>query len=241
MAAATRRPRSVPMCAAATEPSEPSTVRARRVARLRGLYAITPEFGSAVALCAAVAAAIRGGAGAIQYRAKTASPARRHEQAAALAALCGQGGALLIVNDDAELANDVGADGVHVGREDGDLAAARSRVGADALVGVSCYDDLARARALVAQGADYVAFGSVFPSSVKPHAPRASLDLVRAASALAVPVVGIGGIDASNAGSVIAAGAAAVAVITAVFDEHDVETAARRIVAACAAAAQDRS
>lgn len=218
------------MCAAVTDAG---AANAFRRARLRGLYAITPQLDDTEALCTAVAAAIRGGASAIQYRAKTLSPQRQREQATALAQACRAGGALLIVNDDAALAAAVCADGVHVGRDDGDVAAARSLVGPDALVGVSCYDDLDRARALVAAGADYVAFGSLFASSVKPQAVRASLDVVRAASALPVPIVGIGGIDAGNAGQVIAAGAAAVAVITAVFDAANIEDAARAITRAC--------
>ena len=208
--------------------------RARRLARLRGLYAITPEVADTQALLGQVACAIRGGAGAIQYRAKALPSALMREQAFALAALCRERGALFIVNDDAALAREVGADGVHVGRDDADPAAARAIVGEALLVGASAYDDLDRARSLVARGADHVAFGSLFASSVKPQAVRASLDLVRAASRLGIPVVGIGGIDERNAGSVIAAGAAAVAVITAVFSAPDVEAAARRIAAACA-------
>jgi thiamine-phosphate pyrophosphorylase len=150
--------------------------------------------------------------------------------------LCRERGALFIVNDNAALAREVGADGVHVGRDDADPSAARAVVGDALLVGASAYDDLARARSQAARGADYVASDSLFPSSVKPQAVRASLDLVRAASQLPVPVVGIGGIDERNAGSVIAAGAAAVALITAVFSAPDVEAAARRIAAACASA-----
>lgn len=217
------------MSAGATE------ARRQRRARLRGLYAITPERADTAGLVADVAAALRGGAAAVQYRAKTLAPALRHEQALALARACRAAGALFIVNDDARLAAAVGADGVHVGREDDALAQARALVGDDALVGVSCYDQPALARAAVDAGADYVAHGSLFASQVKPQAVRASLDLVRASAALPVPVVGIGGIDAGNAGSVIAAGGAAVAVITALFHAGDVEAAARRLAAACAA------
>lgn len=209
-------------------------IRAGRIKRLAGLYAITPQREDTEALCRDVAAAIRGGARAIQYRAKSLPEALKRTQAARLAAVCRESGALFIVNDDAALAAAVGADGVHVGRDDAGLAQARAAAGAALVVGASCYDDLARAQALVREGADYVAFGSLFPSSVKPHAVRASLDLVRAAARLPVPIVGIGGIDERNASGVIAAGAVAVAVITAVFDAHDVEAAARRIAAACA-------
>lgn len=211
-------------------------LRASRLARLAGLYAITPDVDDTAALVAKVAAALEGGASAVQYRHKSASVPLRREQARALADLCRRQRACFIVNDDAALAAEVEADGVHVGEDDGDLAAARSRVGPDRLIGVSCYDDLARGRAMVAAGADYLAFGSLFPSSVKPLARRASLDLVGAARSLGVPIVGIGGIDAGNAARVIEAGADAVAVIHAVFGNDDVASAARRIVEACAVA-----
>jgi len=214
----------------------PTDARRSRAERLSGLYAITPERGDAGALVAAVRDAIDGGARVVQYRRKALVPAVRQAEAARLAALCRERGVLFIVNDDPALAVAVGADGVHVGEDDADLAAARACVGPDALVGVSCYNELPRAHRAVAAGADYVAFGSLFPSSVKPGARRASLDLLRSARDLGVPVVGIGGIDASNAASVIDAGAAAVAVISAVFDADDVTAAASRIAHACAAA-----
>jgi thiamine-phosphate pyrophosphorylase len=210
--------------------------RAARAARLRGLYAITPDNGDTAALTAQVAAAIDGGAAAVQYRNKSASTELRRAQAYALAVLCRSRGTLFIVNDDAGLARLVNADGVHLGEGDGDIAAARELVGPDALIGVSCYNDLARARALADAGADYLAFGSMFASTVKPQARRASLGLLSAARSLGLPIVGIGGIDADNAALVIEAGADAVAVIRAVFDDGDVEDAASRIAQACAAA-----
>ena len=106
---------------------------------------------------------------------------------------------------------------------------ARDIVGPDRLVGVSCYNDLVLAKTAVADGADYVAFGSFFPSSVKPDARRASVELLGPARSLGVPVVAIGGITAANAPVLVRAGASAVAVITAVFDAADVEAAARAI------------
>lgn len=202
-------------------------------ARLRGLYAVTPDEPDTARLVAQVAAAVRGGARTVQYRNKVASPALRLAQARALAPACRAGGALFIVNDDAELARAVDADGVHVGEDDGDLAAVRAVVG-DAIVGVSCYDGLARAARAVADGADYIAFGSFFPSTVKPQARRASADLVAAARPLGVPIVGIGGITLDNAPSLVAAGIDAVAVISAVFTGGDataIEAAAARFAA----------
>jgi len=133
----------------------------------RGLYAITPDEVDTGRLAAKVEAAIAGGASAIQYRNKRAPAPLRHAQAQALAAICRELETLLIVNDDAALAREVAADGVHVGEDDADIAAARAVVGDAAIVGASCYNDLARARRLVDQGADYIAFGSFFASSVK--------------------------------------------------------------------------
>jgi len=129
----------------------------------------------------------------------------------------------------------VGADGVHLGEDDASIMSARELLGPDRIIGVSCYNDFERARAAVEAGADYVAFGSFFPSSTKPAARHADLGLLQRARSLGVPVVAIGGIDALNARTLIDAGADAVAVINAVFmhdDAADVKTAAESIVAA---------
>jgi thiamine-phosphate pyrophosphorylase len=194
--------------------------RTDRANRVRGLYAVTPELADADALTAKVRAAIDGGARVVQYRDKSRAPSARRTQAQRLADLCKRHDVLFIVNDDAALARDVDADGVHVGEDDGDLSRVRDIVGDDRVIGLSCYDDFGRAREGVRSGADYVAFGSFFASSVKPDARRASLDLLTRARELAVPIVAIGGIDASNAGSLRDAGASAVAVISALF-AHD--------------------
>ena len=205
-----------------------------RIDRLRGLYAVTPDEADTSRLCAMVGAAVDGGATAVQYRNKTAPPALAREQAQSLATLCRRRGALFIVNDDAAIAADVDADGVHIGEDDGALMQARARLAGDRIVGVSCYDDLGRARELAAAGADYIAFGSFFPSRVKPEARRADVSLVRAAKSLGVPVVGIGGITSSNAPQLVAAGIDAVAVISDVFAHDDlaqIMRAASRIAA----------
>ena len=192
-----------------------------------GLYLITPELEGA-ALLARVRAALEGaGPGCLlQYRAKTSDAPQRAHDARALAALCRANGATYIVNDDLELALAVEADGLHLGRDDGEPAAARARLGAK-LLGVSCYDSLERARAAVAAGADYVAFGSVFPSSTKPGAVRAPLTLFAQARTLGVPLVAIGGITLENAPQLLAAGADCVAVISDLFDARDVAARAR--------------
>ncbi len=194
-----------------------------------GLYAVTPDLADSVLLTSKVEAALRGGARVVQYRNKVADERLRHEQALQIARLCRDAGACFIVNDGVELARAVAADGVHLGKEDNGVGAARARLGPGKLIGVSCYNELWRAREAVGQGADYVAFGSFFPSSTKPGAVTARRDLLRAAKKFALPIVAIGGITLDNAAGLIEAGADAVAVVSAVFDAPDVEIAARRI------------
>jgi thiamine-phosphate pyrophosphorylase len=197
--------------------------------RLAGLYAITPEDPDTSRLVERVRACLEGGARAVQYRAKSLAPEARRGQAQALVALCRGHGVPLIVNDSIELALEIGADGVHLGRDDGDTRAARTRLG-DRIIGVSCYDQPARALQAAAEGADYVAIGSVFPSSTKPGAARAPLSLLaEARSVSGLPVVAIGGITGHNAGEAIAAGADMVAVISALFDAPDIRAVAREI------------
>jgi len=187
---------------------------------LRGLYAITPPDLSGVE-----AALASGALCALQYRAKDADALARRREAEALLARCRAHGVPLIVNDDLELALAIGADGVHLGRDDGDLAAARARL-PGRLLGASCYDQAELAERAVAAGADYVAFGSVFPSPTKPGAVRAPLALF--GRPLGVPRVAIGGITLDNARQVIAAGADCVAVITDLFGAPDVGARARQ-------------
>jgi thiamine-phosphate pyrophosphorylase len=220
--------RTQPMREAVIDELARRRVRARR---LHGLYAVTPDLHDTALLVAKVRAALEGGAAALQYRNKTADDAQRRAQAQALARVHAARGALLIVNDDPRLAREVDADGVHLGEDDGSIAAAREVVGSDRLVGVSCYDDVGRARIAVEQGADYVAFGSFFASSTKPGARNADIALLASARTLGVPVVAIGGITSANAAQLIAAGADAVAVISDVFgrEVEDVSAAAQAI------------
>ncbi len=201
---------------------------------MRGLYAITPEDYLLPRLSALVEMAVKGGARFVQYRNKTAPPPLRRAQAADLLRICRARGAYLIVNDDVELALAVGADGVHLGRDDHpleELAAVRKRLGPERILGVSCYDDLQRAEAAAAAGADYLAIGSVFASATKPGAQRASLELLgEAKRRFGKPVVAIGGITVDNAGMAIAAGADMVAVISDLFDAMDIAGRARQFV-----------
>jgi thiamine-phosphate pyrophosphorylase len=197
--------------------------------KLRGLYAITPDETDSSRLEGSVRTLFEAAASecaALQYRNKSAGEATRLEQARGLAALARSAGVPFIVNDDVQLAIAIDADGVHLGRDDGDIGAARAALRGK-LLGVSCYDSIAAARSAVAAGADYVAFGSVFPSATKPGAVRAPLRLFAEAKVLDVPLVAIGGITAQNAAEVLRAGADALAVISALFDAPDIAAKAR--------------
>ncbi|NMF97687.2 thiamine phosphate synthase [Aromatoleum toluolicum] len=195
---------------------------AKREHALRGLYLITPDTADSAALLAGVRSALAGRPALLQYRSKHADGGLRREQAAAIAALCREAGVPFIVNDSLELALAVGADGVHLGRDDGDLGAARAALGPERILGVTCYNDWARAEEGAAAGADYVAFGAVFASPTKPAAVHAPLDLLtRARRELKLPVAAIGGITLDNAPLAITAGADLLAVISDVFDDPD--------------------
>jgi len=194
---------------------------------IKGLYAVTPDMADTALLLAKVETVLAAGARLLQYRNKSADAAKRNEQACALRAVCRRHATTLIINDDVMLARAIDADGVHVGADDPALAIAREQLGSEKIIGVSCYDDLQRARAAATHGADYVAFGSFFASAVKPGAVRAPLSVLPAARALGVPVVAIGGITLDNAGGLIAAGADAVAVISALFAAADPAGATR--------------
>lgn len=193
--------------------------------RSRGLYAITN--GPRADLHATVRAALLGGARALQYRDKTCDAARRLEEARGLVRLCATFDAPLIVNDDVHLAHASGAAGVHLGENDIGIAAARARLGATAIIGVSCYDSLQRAREAADAGADYLAFGAFFPSPTKPHARRATPELLRDAKTIGLPLVAIGGITPDNGGPLIEAGADYLAAISSVFDSSDIRAAAQ--------------
>jgi thiamine-phosphate pyrophosphorylase len=144
--------------------------------------------------------------------------------------ICRAAGAKLIINDDVWLAVEIGADGAHLGRDDapgGSLAAARDALGPKRILGVSCYNEIALAEEAAAAGADYVAFGSMFPSRTKPGAVHAPLDLLgEAKRRVGLPVAAIGGITLDNAQQVIAAGADMLAVVSDLFDAMDIKARA---------------
>ncbi len=195
------------------------------------LYAITDEhLIPAARFVATVEQALLGGVDAVQFRDKETSPDERLERGEALKALCDAYGVPLIVNDSAALAGAVHASGVHLGRDDGGIAAARAVLGKRAMIGVSCYDSLELALEAEGAGASYVAFGAMFPSRLKPDAVRAPLALLQEAhERLRIPVCAIGGIDATNVAEVISHGADIVAVCNGIFAAPDVRAAAREL------------
>lgn len=196
----------------------------------RGLYAITPDEDEDARLLARVEPVLAAGAALLQYRNKRADAAARRRQARALLPLCRRFGVPLIVNDDIELAAAIGAGGVHLGQDDADLRRARARLGAQAIVGASCYDDLARAERACAAGASYLAFGACYPSATKPGTRRARPELFAAAGRFGLPRVAIGGLRPDNAAVFVTAGADLLAVVGGLFDAPDPAAAARAFI-----------
>jgi thiamine-phosphate pyrophosphorylase len=192
-----------------------------------GLYAVTRAgYPDAAALAEAAAAAVQGGAAAVQYRAKAAAdPLAEAER---LLAACRKAGVPLIVNDDVDLALRIGADGVHLGRDDLRPVEARRRLGSDLIIGVSCYDSVELALRAEAEGADYAAFGRFFSSLTKPGAPAARLEtLALAKQRVRIPLVAIGGVTPDNGRRLLEAGADLLAVVEGVFGAGDPEILAR--------------
>jgi len=200
--------------------------------KVSGLYAITPDVANTADLIAMTRQALAGGARLVQYRNKSADDALRLEQARALVQLCRTFSAPLIINDHVDIAVETGADGVHLGRDDisvTGIAAARRKLGAGKIIGVSCYNQLEPAVEAERQGADYVAFGTFFISATKLGAVVAATDLLREArQKLSIPVVAIGGITPDNAAELIAQGADAVAVINALFGAPNIQSTAEK-------------
>lgn len=201
----------------------------------KGLYGVTPEWDDTDRLLDAIRAAARGGLAALQWRRKTAAPDARLAQARQVADLCRALNVVCIVNDDWRLAAAIDADGVHLGRDDDNLAKVRTALGSGKVIGCSCYNEPKLAKQALNAGADYIAFGAMYPSSVKPDAVRATLEHIEYGRMMAesserprAAVVAIGGITAENAGPVVHAGADSIALITGLFNAPDIQATAAR-------------
>jgi thiamine-phosphate pyrophosphorylase len=195
-----------------------------------GLYAITPEEPDTRRLLRLADSVLAQGAAMIQYRSKSTDATLRLEQALGLKLTCLPYGVPLIVNDDVALAREVQADGVHLGQNDGDPAAAREQLGGDAVIGVSCHASLDLAQSALSKGADYLAFGAFFSSPTKPQASPVSPSVLRDAERLGLPLVAIGGILPEHVGELRAAGASLIAVISGLWSAPDPKKAARAYI-----------
>ncbi len=197
-------------------------------AKLYGLYVITDQRLIAERkFKLAIESALQGGARIIQYRDKSNDLKKRQQQASLLCTLCEQYQAVSIINDDIELAVAVGANGVHIGQHDVSLSHARERLGAKAIIGVSCYNDLSLAQQAEKNSASYVAFGAMFPSQTKPTAVVAGLDIIaKARVKLSLPICCIGGISNKNIQQVFDTGADMAAVVNAVFSARNIKDSA---------------
>jgi thiamine-phosphate pyrophosphorylase len=215
--------------------TRPNGPRADLLARLtrRGLYLVTDDRLEDAPLLERLSAALDAGADVVQLRDKRPGRGRSYDLGKRVAERCRAAGALFIVNDFADLAVALEADGVHVGQDDLPPAAARAVVGPARLVGlsVSAVDE-----AVAVDGAaDYLGFGSLFPTATKPDAEPAGPDLLAEARRQlgpSLPLVGIGGVSAANAPTAIRAGADSVAVVSAIFGADDVARATRDLLAA---------
>lgn len=195
--------------------------------KIKGLYAITPDLADTAQLLIKVEAALQGGISVLQYRNKAATHKLQTQQAKEIFSLCQHYNVPLIINDSVKLCLTLDADGVHLGADDGNLAEVRARIGADKILGASCYNRFDLALNAQQAGADYVAFGACFASSTKPNAPVANLSLfTQARTQLHIPSVAIGGITIENAHQVIQAGANAIAVINALFSAQNIQQTA---------------
>ncbi len=193
--------------------------------KLEGIYVITdpiytPYEGGEI--LNKVEKALKGGIRIFQFREKEKRDEEIFSLVKELKVLIESWGGILIVNDRVSLAQRLGASGVHIGKEDMDLKKARQILGEGPVIGVSCYNSLELAILAEKEGANYVAFGSVFPSKTKKEAKRASLELIREAKkTLKIPVCAIGGINLKNVKEVILAGADLIAMISGFWEEGD--------------------
>jgi len=207
------------------------TIRCKHADKLKGLYVITDEnLISEEKFEHSIEAALLGGASIIQYRDKSTNQKKRHFQAETLRRLCEQHQAICIINDDIQLAKAVGAHGVHLGKNDESISAARTVLGDETIIGISCYNDIALAKNAENNLADYVAFGAIFSSPTKQNAKVAGVEiLLTAKQQLTLPICAIGGITQDNIEQVIHQGADMVAVISTVFVAENIQLATKTL------------
>ena len=197
---------------------------------IKGLYAITPDMADLNTLIQKTQSAIEGGAFMVQYRSKIQDHDVKMQQCAAILRLCREYEIPCIVNDDVDMCRSLEADGVHLGEKDDNIAEVRRILGEDAIIGSSCYDQLERAKQAQKEGASYVAFGAMYPTSTKPNAPRATIGLLREAnSQIQIPIVALGGITVNNAHDVIETGVDAIAVINSLYESHSIKETAETL------------
>ena len=167
------------------------------------------------------------GVSLFQYRNKEIDQNKKRELALELQSLCKMHNTPFIVNDDLELAQNISADGVHLGKDDADINIARKHLG-NKIIGISCYNDIERAIFAEKYGADYIAFGSFYPSSTKPDAKVATIELLKKSkSRLTIPVVAIGGITPENGKELIAASVDYLAIISGLYASPDIVCATK--------------
>jgi len=183
-----------------------------------GVYWLTPSgISDTRKLVSLAGEVLNGGVCMVQYREKSLTNKKRYDQALQLKKICAAYNVPFIVNDCLELAQSINADGVHIGKEDSSLELARSALGEKKIIGVSCYNDLDKAKKIVRNGADYIALGRFHPSKTKPNAPTCSLEILKnAANKISIPIIAIGGINLDNAPNLIRHGATHIAIIDAI-------------------------
>lgn len=190
-----------------------------------GIYAITDcENITADELLNKTESILSVGVALFQYRNKTEDQKNKRALAIELQSLCQQYKTPFIVNDDLKLAKEIAADGIHLGQHDTDIDTARGVLG-DKIIGISCYNDFNRAVIAEQSGADYIAFGSFFPSATKPGAAKANIELIiKSKEKFNIPVVAIGGITPENGKQLINAKVDFLAVINGIYSTDDAAT-----------------
>jgi thiamine-phosphate pyrophosphorylase len=196
-----------------------------------GVYAITPDTGQTTEdLLSLIEQVMKGGIKILQYRSKISDENLRVRQAKKIKTLCRDYKVPLIINDDVALAISIEADGIHLGKSDTPCSVVRKVLEEGKIIGISCYDSVSLAQNAERDGADYVAFGSFYPSKSKPNAPLCSIETLKTASAiLNIPIVAIGGIQFENAGKLVDNGADYLAVIDQLFNHPSPTLAANKL------------